>query len=303
MFKKELVPIFIVVFVSLLGYSIILPMLPFYAKAYGLSDAMTGYLVGSYSVAQFFAGPILGGISDRVGRRPVLFFSQVLAAVGYVMLAFAPSAIFLFIARIIDGLGGGAVTIAQAYIADTTPVEERSGAMAVIGIAFGLGFMVGPLLGGLLAANISHEAPALLAAVLCVLGAALSVTYLKEPKVHRTSERRKLSSFFGQMVTAFRRPRVGTMLGVFLFFSLPFSLFISMFALYANKQFNYTPKEVGYFLAFVGFMGIIWQGAAIRPMVKRYGELLSLRIAFIALVIGFVITGLAHETWHLAVAA
>ncbi|HET6511876.1 MAG TPA: MFS transporter [Candidatus Kapabacteria bacterium] len=302
MFKKELVPIFIVVFVSLLGFSIILPLLPFYAKTFGMSPELTGILVGSYSFAQFFAGPILGSYSDRVGRRPVLLFSQVLAMFGYVLLAFAPSAIFLFIARIIDGLGGGAVTIAQAYIADTTEPKERSGAMAVIGIAFGLGFMVGPLLGGLLAANVSNEAPALFAAGLCGLSTLLTLTYLKEPRTHKASAVRSNARFASQLITSFKRPRVGTLLGVFLFFSLPFSLFVSMFSLFAHTQFNYTAEEVSYFLAFVGFMGILWQGGAIRPMVKRFGELTSMRIAFVALVVGFIVTGASTETWHLIVA-
>jgi MFS transporter, DHA1 family, tetracycline resistance protein len=303
MFKKELVPIFIVVFVSLLGYSIILPLLPFYAKTFSMSDELTGYLVGSYSIAQFFAGPALGSISDRFGRRPVLVFSQLLAMFGYILLAFAPSIVFLFLARIIDGLGGGAITIAQAYIADTTPPEERAPAMAIIGIAFGLGFMVGPLLGGILAAHYGYEAPALLAGGLCGLSMILTLTYLKEPKTHRAAATRSNAKFFSQLVSSFRQPRVGTLLGVFLFFSLPFSLFVSMFSLFANKQFHYTPKEVGYFLAFVGFMGIIWQGGVIRPMVKRYGELKSLRIAFICLVLGLLATGLAANTWQLCIAA
>lgn len=303
MFKKELVPIFVVVFVSLLGYSIILPLLPFYAKTFNVSDELTGYLVASYSIAQFFAGPILGSMSDRLGRRPVLIFSQLVAMAGYVLLAFAPNIIFLFLARIIDGLGGGAVTIAQAYIADTTEPEERSGAMAVIGIAFGLGFMVGPMLGGILAHSFGYEAPALLAATLCALSAVLTMTYLKEPAVHRPAATRSNAKFFGQLFSVFRQPRVGVFMGIFLFFALPFALFVSMFSLFAYRQFHFTEAEVGYFLAFVGFMGIIWQGGVIRPMVKRYGELTSLRISFVSMVLGLLGVGLAATTWQLGICA
>jgi MFS transporter, DHA1 family, tetracycline resistance protein len=303
MLNKSLIPIFVVVFVSLLGYSIILPLLPFYAKEFGMSDELTGYLVASYSVAQFISGPVLGSMSDRLGRRPVLMFSQIVAMFGYLMLAFAPNVLFLFLARVIDGLGGGAVTIAQAYIADTTEPKDRSAAMAVIGIAFGLGFMVGPMLGGIMASSMGYAAPALLAAFLCALSTVLTLTYLKEPAVKRLSATRDNRKFFGQLFGVFRQPRVGVYMGIFLFFALPFALFVSMFSLFAYRQYNFTEDQVGYFLAFVGLLGILWQGVVIRPMVRKLGELTSLRISFVSMTLGLLGVGLSANWQQLAACA
>lgn len=299
MFKRELVPIFLVVFVSLLGFSIILPLLPFYAQTFDASAGTIGWLVASYSICQFIASPILGGLSDKYGRRPVLIYSQLLALIGFVMLAGAQSIFVLFLSRIIDGFGGGGVTIAQAYIADTTKPEERAGAMAVIGIAFGLGFMVGPLMGGQLAVSFGYPAPALVAAGLSLLSIILTSTYLTEPRVHRETEKKNLN-YYRQMVAAFKMPQLGRFLLIFLFFALPFALFVSMFSLFANKQYGFTPDEVGYFLAFVGFMGIIWQGGVVRPMVKRYGELISLKASLISMTIGLFGIAIAENWWHLA---
>ena len=151
MFKnKALIPIAIVVFVDLLGFSIILPLLPYYADSFHASNEMIGYLVASYSICQFLAAPILGGMSDRFGRRPLLIYSQFGSFVGFILLGLANSLPLLFLSRIVDGVSGGNISIASAYIADVTEPKDRSGAYAIIGIAFGVGFLIGPAIGGTL---------------------------------------------------------------------------------------------------------------------------------------------------------
>ena len=149
---KKLLPIFIVMFVDILGFSIILPLLPYYAKTLNISDQLIGLLVASYAICQFIAAPILGALSDRYGRRPLLLYSQIGSLGGFLLLGsalFLPHPLlWLFGARIVDGISGGNITIAQAYISDITAPEERAASYGLIGVAFGLGFLIGPALGG-----------------------------------------------------------------------------------------------------------------------------------------------------------
>src|ERR1019366_8412813 len=181
MFKnKALIPIAIVVFVDLLGFSIILPLLPYYARTFSASPEMIGYLVASYSVCQFVAAPILGGMSDKFGRRPLLIYSQLGSMAGFILLGVANSLPILFLSRIIDGISGGNLTMAQAYIADVTPPKERASALGIIGIGFGLGFLVGPPIGGVLATHFGYSAPAFVGAFFALCSTSLTTFYLKE---------------------------------------------------------------------------------------------------------------------------
>src|SRR2546422_9997264 len=142
--RSPLLPIFLIVVVDILGLTIMLPLLPFYAEHFGASPAVVGLLVSTYAVCQLVAGPVLGQLSDHLGRKPVLTASQVGTFVGFLVLAYAPNLFFVFLARVIDGLTAGNLSIAQAYIADVTAPKERARAFAVIGIAFGIGFLIGP---------------------------------------------------------------------------------------------------------------------------------------------------------------
>ena len=148
--NKPLASIFLIVFIDLLGFSLILPLLPYYAETFGASDTVVGLLVASYAAAQLIGAPLLGRISDRVGRRPVLLVSLFGTLVGFLLLGFAKTLLVLFIARILDGLTGGNISVAQAYISDVTDAKDRSKGLGMIGAAFGLGFIIGPAMGGLL---------------------------------------------------------------------------------------------------------------------------------------------------------
>ncbi len=300
MFKnKALIPIFIVVFVDLLGFTIVLPLLPFYAQDYQASPQVIGYFVAVYSVMQFIASPILGGLSDKYGRRPVLIYSQLGSLIGFLMLGFARSLWMLFASRIIDGASGGNLTIAQAYIADVTEPEDRAASFAVIGIAFGLGFMIGPLVGGELTGLWGRSAPAFAAAGMSAASTLLTLFYLKEPARHASVSEKTGLSYYVRALDYFKDKNLRTYLAIFFFFALPFSLYVSMFSLYAKLELSFTEKDVGRFLAYAGFLGIIYQGAVIRPLVKKIGELTSLRLGMICCTIGLVLLVFAANWWQL----
>ncbi len=297
MFKnKALIPIAIVVFVDLLGFSIILPLLPYYAKTFNASPEMIGYLVASYSVCQFVAAPILGGMSDRFGRRPLLIYSQIGSMAGFILLGVANSLPTLFLSRIIDGISGGNLTIAQAYIADVTPPKERAGALAIIGIGFGLGFVVGPPIGGLLATHFGFSAPAFAGAFFALCSTSLTTFYLKEHQHVRDENAKRGLSYYARVIEYLGDQNLRKLLLTFLFFALPFSLYVSMFSLFAMTALQFTTQQVGLFLGFVGLLGVFWQGLVIRPLVRKIGEVKSLRMGLVSMVFGLAGLAFARTT-------
>ena len=304
MFKnKALIPIAVIVLIDLLGFTIIIPILPFYADTFGASPVTIGYLVASYSVCQFFAGPVLGGLSDRFGRRPLLIYSQLGSMVGFILLAVANSLPLLFLSRIVDGISGGNVTIASAYIADVTTPEERSGAMAIIGIGFGVGFIIGMPIGGVLAQHFGYTVPAIVGAGFALASTTLSTLYLKEHHHVRDESVIFGLHYYTRIFEYFKVPNLRRLLVTFLFFALPFSLFMSMFALFAMVKLQFTPENIGLFMGFVGVLGVVWQGGVIRPMVRKLGELATLRLGLIAMTIGLLGIAFAQTIPMLAVVA
>src|SRR4051794_497214 len=182
---RPLLIIFLTIFVNLVGFGIIIPLLPFYAQTFGASPFTIGLLFASFSISQLFASPVLGDLSDRWGRRPVLIFSLIGTVASFVMMALAHSLSILFAARIVDGLSGGNITTARAYIGDIATDENRARAFGMLGAAFGLGFIIGPALGGLFA-RISYTAPIWAAAAITVVATLLAWFWLPET-VHRVN--------------------------------------------------------------------------------------------------------------------
>ncbi len=299
--NKALIPIFVVVFVDLLGFSIILPLLPFYALEYKLTPDAIGLIAAVYSVFQFIASPVLGAMSDKYGRRPLLIYSQIGSMLGFLMLGWASAVWMLIASRVIDGISGGNITIAAAYVADITEPKDRASAMGVIGVAFGLGFMFGPFIGGELAALWGKAAPAFGAAIFSGISVLLTIFYLKEPVIHRSTKQGKKG--LAMTIEYFRTKNLRTFLLIFFFFALPFALYVSMFSLYAHLELDFTERDVGRFLAYVGFLGIIWQGVVIRPLVKKMGELFSVRLGMVCLAIGLLLIVLAENWLQLALVA
>jgi multidrug resistance protein len=280
--RSPLLPIFLIVLVDVLGLTIILPLLPFYAEHLGASATVVGMLISSYALCQLIAGPILGRMSDHIGRKPLLIVSQLGTLVGFLILAFANSLWLVFLSRVIDGLTAGNLSLAQAYIADVTEPENRAKSFGVIGVAFGIGFLIGPAISGYLA-QFGYAYPILCAAFLSASSVVCTATLLPKAEPHADEGDagpggRRLNVFeWSGYAEYFARPKLGRLLWEFFFFAFSFAMFISGFALYAQRRYMlnghpFGPKEVGYVFAYVGFLGLILQGGLIGRLVKVMGE-------------------------------
>ncbi len=303
---KKLLPVFLIIWVDLLGFSIILPLLPYYAKSFQLSDWVIGFLVATYSICQFLAGPVLGELSDRKGRRPLLLYSQIGSFIGFILLGsaiFLPYPVFwLFLSRVIDGVSGGNVTVTQAYISDVLEPEEWTKGYALIGAAFGLGFLFGPALGGKLS-TYGYEWPAYAAACCSLMSITGTFFLLTEPNRRLNPDRKGGLSIYLRVFEYFKIPSLRNLLVVFFLFVLPFNLYTSMFSLFALKQLKFTARDTGYFLAVVGFLGIIWQGGVVGRLAKKIGEPLALRIGLSSCVVGLFSMIFVDIWWKLIIVA
>jgi MFS family permease len=280
--RSPLLPIFLIVLVDILGLTIILPLLPFYAESLGASATVVGLLISSYALCQLIAGPVLGRMSDHMGRKPLLIVSQFGTLIGFLILAFAHSLWLVFLSRIIDGLTAGNLSLAQAYIADVTTSENRAKSFGIIGIAFGIGFMIGPGISGYLS-QFGLAYPIFAAAFLSASSIVCTSTLLPKAEPHADEGEsgpggRRLGVLdWKGYVEYFARPKLGALLWQFFFFAFSFALFISGFALYAQRRYTYQghafgAREVGYIFLYVGFLGVILQGGLIGRLVKWFGE-------------------------------
>jgi MFS family permease len=292
-----LLPIFLTVLVDVLALTIVLPLLPFYARHFGASDVEVGALFACFAACQLVSGPVLGRLSDRYGRKPVLVGSQAGTFAGLLVLASAPSLPWLFVGRAIDGLTAGNLGIAQAYITDVTPPDRRTRAFALIGIAFGLGFLVGPAASGWLALHHGYHAPPLAAAVLSALSIVLTATLVREPRRRAplaTDRASALSRFF-------RRAAPRARLLELFAYALSFSQITSGLALYLGARFGWEVDRVGYLFAFSGVVGGLVQGGIGRAA-KRLGEVRLARTGFALMAVGYAALALTFDLGPLLVA-
>ncbi len=272
-FTKPLIIIYLTVFIDLVGFGIVLPALPYYAEnaPFYATPFELGLITSSYSIMQFIFSPILGSWSDRIGRRPILFFSILGSAVGFFVLGFASTIWMLYAGRIIAGITGGNISTAQAYIADVTTRENRAKGMGIFGAMFGLGFIFGPAIGGILS-RYGIEVPFVFAAVLCLINAALVYFILPESVKFnaRTGEFRK--NRLAEIFQSLSRPQFGTLTAIYFFLVTSFSIMTYAFVLYTIFRFNYTAEQNGYIFAFIGILAVIFQGGMFEKLVKRFGE-------------------------------
>lgn len=289
---------FLIVAVDVLGLTLMIPLLPFYAERMGASPAQVGWLIGIYAACQLVSGPFLGRWSDSTGRKPLLIVSQLGTCLGFIVTAFAPNLWVLFAARAIDGLTAGNLSLAQAYISDVTKPEERAKAFGLIGIAFGLGFLVGPAVSGALA-GFDYRLPIFAAAALSALS--VLTTWLLLPSVRPggttggAAPAYRLTLFeWRAYAVYFKQPALSSKLWQFLLFSLGFSIFVAGMPLFVERRLTWDghpfgPEQVGYVWALAGLFGLIWQGPALGRLVKTFGELRLNRAGFIGYVGGYTI--------------
>jgi len=273
--KRRLALVFGFVFVDLLGYSLILPLLPFYADTFGATLALVGLLGTSNALAQLVAAPIIGRLSDRYGRRPLLIFSIAGTVLSFTLLGLSQSLAMLFLSRILDGLLGGNIALARAYITDVTDEENRSRGLGIIGAAFGLGFIVGPAMGGFLS-RFGFSVPAFVAAGLSLVNLLAVLIWLPESltQERRADMRTPAHTGFGlkSMLAALRRPCAGPLLQVILLYSLAFTLFQSNFAIFTKERLGLDAQTTSFILTYVGLLSVVTQGVAIGKLTERFSE-------------------------------
>jgi DHA1 family tetracycline resistance protein-like MFS transporter len=291
--NKRLLNIFVIVFIDLLGFGLILPLLPFYAEVYGATPLLVGLLTAAYAAAQLVGAPLLGRLSDRFGRRPLLLVSILGTFLGFIIFGIAePAGGFLaarlgvpqnavilgilFFSRFLDGFTGGNISVAQAYITDVTDEGSRAKGLGLVGAAFGLGFIFGPALGGFLS-GYGFEVPAFAAAGLAALNLLMVLVWLPESL---SPQQRKAAEAAGArprvtlkaLLEALKRPEVGPILGITFFYGLAFALFTTMFSLFSQYRLKLDARQTGYVLAYVGLLVALVQGLGVGAVAKRFPE-------------------------------
>ncbi len=292
--RPRLAIIWLTVFIDLVGFGIVIPLLPFYATQFGAHGLKFGMLIGAFSLMQFLATAWLGRLSDRVGRRPILLTTMVLNASGYLLFAFAPSYGVLLFARLVSGFAGGNISAAQAYVADITTAEDRSKGMGMIGMAFGLGMILGPAIGGYGQA-LGHPVPGLIAAGLSILN--LLSAYLILPESLR-EEHRAVRSFwpFGHMAEALAHPELRPLMLVWAIAPFAFAGYTVALPLWAASTLGWQEQDLGRFFALVGLVAAFVQGGLFRVLTRLVGDraLLIAGMLGMAIAIG-VVPFLAHN--------
>lgn len=294
--------IFATIFLDALGIGILIPVFPDVIRRFGHDPSFVnhyyGYFISIYALMQFLASPILGSLSDRFGRRPVLLISLLGAGLDYLLMAFAPTLGILFAGRIVSGLTGASMTVASSYMADISDDSNRSANFGMIGAAFGLGFIVGPGLGGLLG-HLGHQAPFIAAAVFNLLNFAFGYFILPESldATHRRKvELKKLNPFHSLFKLLFQ-PGMRILIWIYLLLYLAGQVHPSVWTLYTQYKFNWSAFEVGMSLSFVGISVAFTQGYLTRIFVPKWGELNALRIGIIFYIIDFIALAFATQGW------
>ncbi|HET7497857.1 MAG TPA: MFS transporter [Candidatus Eisenbacteria bacterium] len=297
------VVLFFTVFIHLLGFGIIIPLLPYYAEHFGASGLTVGLLTTSFSLAQFLFAPIWGRLSDRIGRRPVLLGSLILTGVSYLVFAVATSLPVLFLSRIFAGIAGATLSTAQAYIADTTTAENRTKGMGMIGAAFGMGFIFGPAMGGVLS-KWGFSVPAYAAAGLATVAFLFAMFRLREslpPEEREAAARRRENA--ATFREALARPVVGLVLVLFFVTTLCFSGMEAILALFCERFFAWGPHQIGYLFAYVGVVAAVMQAGIVGALAKRFGERALVRAGLLLMGAAFITAGIVpplaiHDPTH-----
>ncbi|MEK9672844.1 MAG: MFS transporter [Rhodospirillaceae bacterium] len=301
--------LFLIIVVDLIGFGIIIPLLPFYGEHFKATPETVGLLMATYSFAQFFAAPLWGRLSDRIGRRPVLLTGLAGAALAYCWLAFSDSLWMLFAARAVGGLMAGNIGAAFAYAADVTTPENRAKGMGVVGAAFGIGFVIGPAIGGILAGPdplaADYRSPALAAAGLSVVALLLSLVRLPEslaPETRAALAAAPRQSRLAQFAQALNRPGVGRLMLIGFLATFVFAGLETTFAMWSRRAFGWGPEQNGWLFAYIGIVSAAIQGGLMGRLSRWFGEQGLIRQGAVTLAIGIGAIPFCNEIWQLMAA-
>ena len=292
---KKVLPIFVIILVDLLGLTIIIPLLPLYAASFGADPVMIGFLGTAYPLMQFIGAPLLGGLSDRFGRKPVLLVSQVGTLIGFLVLGLANNLIWIFIARVIDGLSGANIAAAQAAITDTTNEKTRAQGLGLVGAAFGLGFIIGPII-SFVSLGLSHNnyhVPAFVAAAFSLSSILLTTFWFTETlSAEKRGAKKKHENVLVNLRNALSKPVIGTLLILMFCQQFIFGAFEYLIALFNLNRLGISASGNAIIFVFVGIILVLVQGKYIGPWSRKYGERKLIFAGLLLLCLGLVMTAL-----------
>jgi MFS family permease len=289
--------------VDMIGFAIVLPLLPFYALRLHASAAQVGLIIAAFSVAQILSAPLWGRVSDTYGRRPALLIGLLASAIAYVVFGVADSIWLLLASRIVQGAGGGTTGVAQAYVADTIEPSQRARALGWLSAATGAGFMVGPLIGSF-SAHLGQEAPGFIAAGLCLVNAAFAWKWLPESKRRDGSGavpavRKPVWQTAAQVILHPAR-LTSRLIWIYAVGMLAFSSLTAVLALYLGAEFGTTEQSIGKWFFYVGALQVVMRVFLLGPIVDRIGETWAMRAGTVALIVGLFLFPLPTHAWMLA---
>ncbi|GIL16647.1 MAG: tetracycline resistance MFS efflux pump [Oligoflexia bacterium] len=308
--KTQLVIIFLTVFIYLVGFGVVIPIIPVLSRDFGATSTQVGLMMSVYSFMQFLFSPFWGKMSDRVGRRPILLLCLLGEGASYLLFASARSLEVLFLARIFAGFFGASISTASAYISDITPQHERSKGMALIGAAFGLGFIIGPALGGWLAMwgqSISSEPhfgtsfAALWVGGICFLNFLFGIKFLTESHKVKGQIRPQDLGRIKQILNYAKRPLLGSLMLIFLLGSLSMSAMEATLILFVGEKFQWGIKEVSFGFAYIGIIATFNQGFLVRKLLPKIGEKTMMLMGFSLMGLGLLGVSISNQIWILAI--
>jgi len=292
--------IFITVLLDLVGFGLIIPILPTFAKGdLGASDLMVGALAAAYSVMQFVFAPFWGGLSDRYGRRPIILLSIVLMGLSYIVFAHSTQLWILFAARIMGGFGAANISVSYAYISDVTEPEQRTKSFGIIGAAFGLGFVLGPVLGGVIKENYDIQTLGYFAAGLSLFNLLIAFVFLKESLKVFDKTKHLFENPLKKLADGFKIELIGSLLFINFVYIAAFSMMTITAALLWKEDYGLSDKEIGYMFGFIGVLIIIIQGGLIGPVNKKLGDIKMVTLGVVLMMLGLLMMPFVPLKWFI----